>query len=196
MEESIYIVLTQTGTNIAKFIRFFTKKPYNHASISRNPDLSEMYSFCRNYTRTPLPATFNKENVGKGVLGLFSYIPCEIYEVKMTPDQKEKSNIILNHFIDNRKTYSFNVFGFWSIPLNLHLVRKNKFVCSQFVAYVLHKSGIKLKKPVNLYSPDDLRHLPEAALLYKGELNNYHKSISKPISYESNILSIFKLPQV
>ncbi len=178
MTDAIYITVSQTGTTVAKIIKFFTRKPYNHCSISADLSLSSMYSFCRTYTPFPLPAGFNQEIVGQGTLGLFTNIPCEIYELPVTTEQKEKFHKILNHFKEYRTSYSYNIMGFWSIPFRLHLERKNKFVCSQFVAYIIKGSGVNLTKPVCMYSPEDLRHLPNARLIYRGELNEYYKKYS------------------
>ena len=30
MQEHIYVIVAQTGTNVAKLIKLFTRKPYNH----------------------------------------------------------------------------------------------------------------------------------------------------------------------
>lgn len=174
MTDAIYITVSQTGTTVAKIIKFFTRKPYNHSSIADDLSLADMYSFCRNYTPFPLPAGFNQEIVGQGTLGKFSYIPCEIYELPVTKAQKIKFHKLLNHFKQYRDSYSYNILGFWSIPFRLHLERKNKFVCSQFVAYIIKEAGINLNKPVWMYSPEDLRHLPNARLVYRGELNEYY----------------------
>ncbi|MDO5560756.1 MAG: hypothetical protein Q4F95_14335 [Oscillospiraceae bacterium] len=179
MSESIYITLSQTGTTVAKIIKFFTRKPYNHSSISTDLSLSEMYSFCRTYTPFPLPAGFNREIVGEGTLGLFSYIPCEIYEIPLSQLQKDKFCTILEHFKQYRDDYSYNILGFWSIPFRIHIERKNKFVCSQFVAFMISEAGIPLTKPVCMYSPEDLRHLPEARLIYRGELNKYYAQFTR-----------------
>lgn len=43
----IYIVLTYTGTLLARIVRFYTKKKYSHVSIALDEDLSRMYSFGR-----------------------------------------------------------------------------------------------------------------------------------------------------
>ena len=98
MQDYIYVLVSQTGTNIAKIIRFFTKKPYNHASISADSNLHEMYSFCRNSPSMPLPATFNQEIVGRGTLGKFSDIPCELYAIPVTRHQRLIFEHELEHF--------------------------------------------------------------------------------------------------
>ena len=145
MQNSIFLLVTQTGTNISKIIKLFTRKPYNHASLSKDLSLSEMYSFCRTYKRFPIPATFNKEIVGKGVLGMFSYIPCEIYEIPVSHEQKMKFESLIEHFKSHRRNYSYNYLGLGSILFKIKYKNKNKFLCSQFAAYILQQIGIELK---------------------------------------------------
>ncbi len=182
MEDYIYIVIAQTGTRPARFFRFFTKKPYNHVSLSGDVTLSEMYSFCRTYRPFPLPATFNKEIVGKGTLGQYGFIPCEIYRIPVTRTQKNLYNRIIRHFNDNRNVYSYNVLGLLAVYFNIEWDRKTSFVCSQFVAYTMDKIGIPLEKPFCLYTPDDFRKFPGATLIYSGELNDfYHTVHSDPV---------------
>lgn len=178
MNDAIYIIVTQTGTAVSKIIKFFTRKPYNHSSVSTDLTLSDMYSFCRNHAFFPLPAGFNREIVGEGTLGMYPNIPCEIYMLPVTKEQKENCIRILSHFKEYRNQYSYNLLGFWSIPFRIHFERRNKFVCSQFVAYIIRESGMTLTKPVCMYSPEDLRHLPNVSLVYRGELNQYYRSLT------------------
>ncbi len=179
----IYIIVAQTGTRPARFFRFLTKKPYNHVSLSSSADLSEMYSFCRTYRPFILPATFNREIVGKGTLGRFSFIPCEIYRIRVTPAQKMEYNRIIRHFVNNRKDYAYNLLGLISLYLNISWTRDKKFVCSQFAAYTLEKIGVTLEKPFSLYTPDDFRNFPGAELYYAGELNCFYDEITSRPEY-------------
>ena len=184
LEDYIYIITAQTGTRPARFFRFITKKPFNHVSLSGDVTLSEMYSFCRTYRRFPLPATFNQEIVGKGTLGCFGSIPCEIYRIPVTAEQKAEYRRIIRHFSDHRNIYSYNILGLLAVYLDIEWNRKKNFLCSQFVAYTMEKIGIKLDKPFCLYKPDDFREFPGAVLIYSGELNNFYnvmrsKSVAK-----------------
>ena len=185
MEDSIYLIIAQTGTRPARFFRFFTKKPYNHVSLSGDATLSEMYSFCRSYTPFPLPATFNKETVGEGTLGKYDFIPCEIYRIPVTREQKLEYERIIRHFSDNRNIYSYNVLGLIAVYFNIEWNRKYSFVCSQFVAYTMDKIGIKLEKPFCLYTPDDFRSFPGATLVYSGELNSFYFDMKDQRRYVS-----------
>ena len=65
-EKKVYILLTDTGTLFTKLIKLYTKKPYNHASISFDLELLEVYSFGRKTARNPFIGGFVKEDVNKG----------------------------------------------------------------------------------------------------------------------------------
>ncbi|MDD5946989.1 MAG: hypothetical protein PUC41_04235 [Oscillospiraceae bacterium] len=184
LTRSVYVVLTRTGTRVARVIRILTRKPYSHASISKDSSLQELFSFCRNNPRFPLPATFNEEYVGKGVFGLYDNIPCEIYEVPLTEAQYSEFCKQLLHFQNYRQLYSYSLLGLLSVPLQIQHELRYKFVCSQFVAYILQECNVKLDKPASLYAPEDLRHLPTAKLIYRGELNEYYSELSHQNSYE------------
>lgn len=174
MGDYIYIIVAQTGTRPARLFKHVTKKPYNHVSLSGDLELSEMYSFCRTYRPFPLPATFNQEIVGQGTLGQFRNIPCEIYRISVSHEQKEAYNIIIGHFAKNRKIYSYNILGLFALCMNIEWNRERSFLCSQFVAYTMDKIGIPLEKAFCMYAPDDFRHFPNADLIYKGELNTFY----------------------
>lgn len=180
----VYIVLTRTGTSVARVIRTLTRKPYSHASISVDISLQQLFSFCRNDPRFPLPASFNEECVGQGVFGRFSDIPCEIYEIPITEEQYQRLKEQIDHFVTYREQYSYSLSGLVSIPLQIKRELRYKFVCSQFVAYMLQECDVTLEKPASLYSPEDLRHLPDARLIYRGELNSYYSQSLQSKRYE------------
>lgn len=175
----IYIVVTCTGTSVARAIRVVTKMPYSHASLAATPQLHELYSFARSFKRIPLPATFNTEYIGEGTLGKFPSIPCEIYALPVSDAQYEKFLQLIDHFQACRKQYSYSLMGLLRVKMQIERDLERKFVCSQFVAYVLHECGISLEKAPSLYSPDDLRFLPQARLIFRGELNNYYREQSE-----------------
>lgn len=171
----IYIVVMSTDTIPAKAIRMATRLPYSHASLALDASLKQMFSFCRSYSLIPFPATFNEELIGKGTLGHFQHIPCEIYRVPVTRAQYSRYLELIDHFTECRKSYSYSYMGLLRVRLQIEKELSNKFVCSQFVAYMLDECGVELDKAASLYSPDDLRFLPQAELVYRGELNSYYE---------------------
>lgn len=182
-KRSIYVVVTRTGTGPARAIRLISRMPYSHVSLSGDASLHQLYSFCRNYTYVPLPASFNTELIGEGTLGKFTDIPCEIYEIPLTEEQYSHFQCMIDHFIACRKLYSYSLIGLLRVKLQIESKLRYKFVCSQFVAYVLEECGVRLDKAPCLYSPDDLRYLPDAKLIYRGELNRYYHEQNQMLSY-------------
>ena len=178
MQDYMFILLSQTGTKVSKFIRLFTKKPYNHASVALDLSLEEIYSFCRTSPHRPLPATFNQEIVGEGTFGLFAWIPCEIYAIPLTKESLQALRLDLEYFKCFRSQYSYNLLGLCTTFLHIRWRRQYKLHCAQFVARVLDDIGVELEKPPCLYTPDDLRYLPTACLIYRGELNQFYQQAS------------------
>ena len=97
-EKKIYILLTDTGTLFTKFIKLYTKKPYNHASISFDSELSEVYSFGRKTARNPFIGGFVKEDVNKG---LFKEANCAVYALTVNEVQIAKDESLYKR---NRST--------------------------------------------------------------------------------------------
>lgn len=174
-KHAIYVVLSSTDTNIARAIRVLTRMPYSHASVTDDPSLHRLYSFCRNYSMIPLPATFNTEFIGEGTFGRFENIPCEIYEILLSEADYQQFQLIIAHFKDCRKDFSYSLMGLLRVKMQIEKELRTKFVCSQFVAYVLDRCSVTLPKPPSIAAPEDLRHIPEARLIYRGELNRYYQ---------------------
>lgn len=182
----IYVVLSQTGTRISKAIKFFTRKPYNHVSVSSDNELMEMFSFCRLHLHRPLPAGFSPEYLEKGVFNLFSIVPCEIYKFEVTEHQYDKYLKTIRHFKNNTDVYSYNILGLLTIPFGIPIRRKHRFVCSQFVAYVLNRCKIaEFSKDISLITPEDFRYLQGGELIYSGNLKNF--SLSIPVLSEVQV---------
>ena len=173
MQDYIFVLLMQTGTSVAKVLQFFTRKPYNHASVALDLTLEEMYSFCRNHIHFPLPAGFNQEIVGEGTLGRFLVIP---------------------YFKNHRSMFSYNVLGLGTTFLRIRWSRKHKLHCSQFVATLLAQSGVRLNKPLSLHTPDDLRYISDAHLIYRGELNRFYHTYAKSIQQLEDSMPMYSNP--
>ena len=170
MKNMIYVILTQTGTLPAKIIKFVTKAPYNHTSITSNDELMDIYSFCRKYRLVPLPAGFVNESE-LGVFDMFNFVPCEVYGIEVTDEQFDKYRKLIAKFKRDSKVYSYNVLGLFALAFGIPVHRKNHFICSQFVAHILTECGVaSFNKDLCLVKPDDFRYLDKAQLVYKGDM--------------------------
>ncbi len=173
-EQSVFILLTNTGTLFTRMIQLYTKAPYNHASISFDRELHELYSFGRKHPSNPLNGGFVKENIKTGTYSKYPNTTCVIYELKVTPREVEKMKRVLNIFIRSSPKYGYNLLGVIGVALQEPVEFSNSYFCSQFVAEILHRSGIKLwNKLPALVTPNDLRESERLRIVYEGRLREY-----------------------
>lgn len=173
-DQSVFILLTNTGTFLTRVIKSYTRAPYNHASISFNRELSELYSFGRKTPNNPLDGGFVKEDIKTGTYSRFPNTTCVIYELQVTDREVEKMKRVLHVFIRSRQKYMYNLLGLIGIALKEPVEFSNSYFCSQFVAEILQRSGIKIwNKLPALVTPDDFRQSDRFHLVYEGKLSEY-----------------------
>lgn len=177
--KKIYIVLSMSGTGFSKFLRVMTKKPYTHASVSFNEDISLMYSFGRRSMIFPIKSGFIYETFDKGVLKKYNAYG-EVFEFSVTEEQLKKLTKAVKDFEDEYRKYKYNFIGLPFMLFGKSLIRRYHFVCSQFVAYVLEKSDIyKFNKGWSIVRPMDFLEIDSLKLLYSGDLRTYCKSFAE-----------------
>ncbi|MFS0777852.1 hypothetical protein ABC255_17875 [Neobacillus sp. 3P2-tot-E-2] len=184
-EKQMYLLLTNTGSFLTKLIKLYTKKPYNHASIAFDCQLSEVYSFGRKTVRNPFIGGFVKENVKTG---LFKQANCVIYSIAVTEEQIQKMNQVLKECELKKKDYRYNFIGLFGVMFNKPIKRKNAFFCSQFVAFLLEESNIiYFNKPLSLITPHDLQSTSTFQFVYEGKLKDYlnEKEAEFPLNFVS-----------
>lgn len=178
--KKIYILLTDTGTLFTRIIKSFTKKQYNHASISFDAELSEVYSFGRKNMRNPLNGGFVQENVKAG---LFKNADCMIYSLTVTNEQYEKMKDYVRKIESKKEDYRYNFIGLFGFIVNKPIKREKAFFCSQFVASVLKNGNVHFNKTVSLIAPHDLEDIDGVKPVYEGRLNDYVNKNGKQVRY-------------
>lgn len=170
-EKVIYLLFTDTGTLLARAIRYFTKQPLNHVSISFDRELRDVYSFGRKSEKNPFSGGFVKENVRSDFL---KSAQCEIYQLTIS-DQEFDSIVQKIHEIEASKDqYKYNFLGLFGVLLQIEWKRRNAFFCSQFIASLLNEiKDIQFGKSLCFVKPEDIQGLDELTLIYRGTLENY-----------------------
>lgn len=177
---NVYIVLTQTRTYPARAIRLYTHEPYAHASIAFDEDLEEMYSFARRGIYNPFNAGFIREDIDKGIFGKFTSTACGIYRLKITERQYHCLQREIDVFNRNKEAYSYNYLGLLGAAFNIPIRFKQRYFCSQFVAYVLEQSGIHIfNKTYACVKPRDIRMNSRLETVYEGRLSEYRVNKKK-----------------
>ena len=168
----IYIILTRTNTVLSNLISLIKNDEYTHASISFDKDLNTMYSFGRKHTYNPFVGCFVKENLYNGVFRFHNKLKGQVLKLKVTGEQYDEVTKLLYDFVSNSNYYKYNYLGLINSLLNRESFCDDRFLCSEFVYYVLNKVGIAdLDKPRNLVRPQDLLNIT-SEIVFEGNLKS------------------------
>ena len=178
MTESIYIVITQTGTILSRLLKHITHADYNHVSISADPTLNLMYSFGRKNPYNPFWGGFVKESPKFGTFKRFSETEALVLALPVTKETKEKIEVRLSEMYQNRGDYRYDTLGLLLAWAKILYVRKNTYYCSSFVRDFLKEFDLtddsifsKFPKPI------EFLQLQGGEVIYQGKLRLYEKSL-------------------
>lgn len=171
--KKIYILFTETNSILSRSIQLYTRKKYNHTSISFTADLIDVYSFGRKKPRNPFLGGFTNEDVSAG---LFRDANCLVYSLTITEAEWYSMNAYVDSMNARKEIYTYNLIGLVAAAGQFPIERENAFFCSQFVATVLSESNrITFDKPLSLISPADLEDSLDLEFVYEGPLQSYLK---------------------
>jgi len=169
----IYIVLSTPSSKTGQAIHLLTRDTYTHAAIAFDESISEMYSFGRRFSRTPIPGRIKKESLDSDLFSKKTRLDGMIISLPLTEEQYEKVRLRTLHMYGNKQVYKYNYLGACGAVLNIGFKTKNRFTCSQFVAYILeYCDAVDFKKPLNLIKPQDLISLG-GEVIFSGNLKEY-----------------------
>lgn len=176
----IYIVLSQTGSVVAKTLKKLTHAEYNHVSVSLSVSLRPMYSFARKYPRNPLIGAYVREYPNEGTLSWFKGTEVKVLELPVTESQFAAVQERLETMYEERDRYHYNYRGLFGAFFGKVRPRENYYYCSEFVRDLLEECGIVEKGSIGLQGkyagvvqPVDFLKIPEAKCIYAGSLNVY-----------------------
>ncbi len=189
----LYIVLTKTNATLSKLIQLFKGDEYTHSSISLDKDLNYMYSFSRRNTNNPFIGRFKKEDINDGLYKLCDILPGVIIEVEVSIHQYERAKALIDKFIYNSSVYKYNYKGLLYSLLNKPSNSNNRFLCSEFVYYILKEIGIAdFNISGNLVRPQNLLNI-EGRIIYKGNLKEL-KCLNNDLSLEDMRANRLNIP--
>lgn len=172
--ETIYIMLSFTGTILSRIVKVVTAREYSHVSVALDLELDSLYSFGRINPRNPLSGGFVKEEIESGTYKLFKNTICRIYSLKVTKDQYDDLKKVIDLFLSEQTDYKFNVVGLIGTMVNRPINREYHYFCSQFVGKALLDSGIyDFKKDLGLIKPIEFMNIPDMEVIYEGKLQDY-----------------------
>lgn len=170
-QTAVYVVLTATGTWFSKTIQWFTKDELNHASISFDLELRDVYSFGRKKLRNPLFAGMIRENLRDP---FYSAAECAIFRLPVSEDEYRRVRVRVDAMMAERDRYGYSLLGLAGVLLGRKLHRKNTFFCSHFVASVLEDTAFyRFGKPSCFVTPGNLEQAYRSYEIYRGKLSGY-----------------------
>lgn len=183
--KEIYIVLTYTGTMLARVIKAFTGNEFAHVSIALDVELKNMYSFGRLNPYNPFIGGFVHEYIDDGTFKRFKNTVSKVYAIQIEDEKYEKLKNIISNIQDNRKDYTFNILGLFAAGIHIRLKYDKSFYCAEFVKYVLDKSKISTNLPDTI-KPEDFKELENtnAKVIYTGLLREYRVPETEIINIE------------
>ena len=174
MGKYIYIVISRTPTSTGKIVRKFLKEKYNHASISLDKSLIQMYSFCRFSISNPLVGGIVRESAFTLTIGLEKDVPINVYRIPVTARKYELISKFIYDIYNDSEIYYYNFLQAIGIISNKkHSIYKT-YICSEFVMEALRQGGIKLTslEPYQI-TPTEICDIMEKFICYSGNLNDY-----------------------
>lgn len=171
--KKIYIVLTQTGTALSTIAGLLTHKKYNHASISMDIELNQLYGFGRLNPYNPFWGGFVHEGIDVGTFKRFKRTVAQIYEKEVTDKQYELMINEIKNIELHKKEYSFNILGLIMVLFNKKVIKKNSMYCAEFVCHILKTGNVDISKVDYIVKPEDLRKIDDMKLIYDGVLKQY-----------------------
>ena len=172
--ESIYIVLSQTGTMLSRLLKFFTGAEFNHASIATNVSLNKMYSFGRINAYNPFVGGFVEEGRNTGTFKRFYKTKALVLKVDIDRATYLKIEQMLKYFTNNKTKFSYNYLGLFLAFFNKDYSPHNRYYCSQFVRACLASFNIENARTLpKVIKPIDFLKLTNSKVIYKGSLKNY-----------------------
>jgi len=177
--KKVYIILTYTGTWLAKIVRYYTKREYSHVSISLDENLQRMYSFGRKNPYIAFWGGFVHESAKYGTFKRFKNTKALIYQVYVSEEQYERLSELILKFKKKRKLYRFNVLGLMGVAFSKKRKKENYFYCAEFVQYMLEQTKV-VKEPLpEVIKPEDFKKVPDLEVVFEGILKEYQQMKDK-----------------
>ncbi len=180
-KETVYIVLSQTGTVLSRILKLVTRAPYNHSSIALSEDLQTMYSFGRVNPYNPFVGGFVEESPSAGTFKRFKNTRVMVLEVEVGAEARDELVQLLCGMLRERTRYHYNYLGLFLAALHVHWQKTNCYYCSEFVKAMVERLGLSgveqipsIVKPIHFLS---LKH----RTVYVGRLQDYAARAVAPV---------------
>lgn len=134
--KDIYIAFLASNHKSGKFIRAFTRTRYSHVALSSSPQLSEMYSFSRQYYNTPFVVGFVRELPSR-YLYKGKDTPVKVCKVSVSDARYEQILATIHTFMKNKEQMKYNFLSAFFYPLHKSVKIRDAYICIEFIRFIL-----------------------------------------------------------
>ncbi len=187
-EKSIYLVFSNLGTRIGKFMTFRCKLQFwnrydaddlSHVSLSLDDKFDNMVSFARRKRNNPLNAGLIKESIHAGFFEEKQKTgQVEIIKLNVTEEQYNRLKNKVNEDMKNSKDFHYNFISCITMLIcSKGILKDNKrYVCSQYVTELLQKANIldldKYGYKCKNMKPFNIHHIYENNVIFSGTVSS------------------------
>lgn len=168
----LYFMISRTPTRFGGLLRKLGSLQYNHASVSLDANLQQMYGFSRKQHNTLLIAKLMHETPDRFTLKKYQNVSIAIFRVPVSKDQYDMVKGIIDS-IQSDPEYIYNYLSVLTYPITRGFSTYKAFSCVEFVMYLLKQLGFHLEKPLFRYKPDELQTLLAEYHYFEGNLLDY-----------------------
>lgn len=181
-ERAIYVVFSQTQTRFGRVIRRIAKQKYNHASISLDSSLQQLYAFGRPHHSAVLLGCLVQESLERYTLRRMDReVPVAICRIPVNEDEYRWIENRINAIFED-KEYVYNLFSVLTYPLIGGFAMYKAFTCVEFVAHLM-KYLQYTNKPCSKYTPDELLMSLEDKKIFEGDIQKYESKLPATSMY-------------
>lgn len=172
--KDVYIVLSQTGTALSKVLKLITGAEYNHASISLDGMLGELYSFGRVNPMNPIIGGFVRESKTAGTFKRFSNTKIIVLKRQIPDELFYDMQRFLYRMYRKRHDFRYNYKGLFLAAAGIHSQKQHHFYCSEFVRFILLHFGMREAESLDkIVKPVDFLTMQGWDVIYKGRMQSY-----------------------
>jgi ribosomal protein S18 acetylase RimI-like enzyme/calcineurin-like phosphoesterase family protein len=173
----VFVILTYSGSIVAKTIRAFTGDEFSHAMLSFDHTLISMYSFAKSSTSKSIFLGFTHEDARES--RYYTNIAFAEYGAVVTASDLKKMKKAMYKINSAGSNIKYSYAGLVKFALNMPPETQNRMFCSEFVAYVLNAGkNMTDGNEASVIKPDDFKYMDKFELIQKGVMTEYNPAMA------------------
>lgn len=156
----LYVMISQTDTAMARLIRTLSRYPYNHVSMTLDPEFRSWCSFARYHQDAPFYSGFIKEPVER-FLAKTGDAHVRIFRLEITKDKARRIEQLFLQAGRKETRLIYNYFDAAASVLNLKIAIAGSYTCLSFACAVIGRQYRQI---------EDLNDALEPNLYFEGSL--------------------------